>query len=234
LLQVRRNPLPAPATPRVHDAVLRIGTLLGVHTVTTISVRDEVRSASLEVSASARAFGFSLPGESRTLPLRITNTGNALAFLKASGPFQVLLPMPLAPGASADALVRYAPTATTSAMPVSGPVAISAVDGCQAPQALTFQGGIGPYAEVLDTRRFSARALPGAVAHECHPRRPEPRPPAAAHRVMGVARPHTRHLRAVLDRLDVLAQARAERRVVAFRPLPEGTASAGRASTGPA
>jgi hypothetical protein len=150
VLQVRRNPLPAPATPRVHDAVLRIGTLLGVHTVTEVPVRDEVQSAALQVSASARDFGFSLPDEVRTLPLRITNTGNALASLKASGPFEVLLPMPLAPGASADALVRYAPTATTSTTPVSGPVAVSAVNGCQAPQALTFQGGIGPYAEVLD------------------------------------------------------------------------------------
>lgn len=160
VLQVRRNPLPAPATPRAHDAVLRIGTLLGVHTVTEIPVRDEVRSASLEVSASARDFGFSLPGEIRTLPLRITNNGNGLATLKASGPFKVLLPMPLAPGASADALVQYAPTATTSATPVSGPVAISAVGGCQAPQALTFQGGIGPYAEVLDTKTFLAVHCP--------------------------------------------------------------------------
>ncbi|HWU86048.1 MAG TPA: hypothetical protein VN253_02185, partial [Kofleriaceae bacterium] len=152
VLQVRRNPLAPPASPRVHEAVLRIATSLGVETVTDVPVRDDVRSAFLQVSADDRAFGFVPSGQAVMLPIQVTNTGNAVATLRAAGAFQVLLPMPLPPGASGTAWAVYAPSATTPPSPVTGAVTLSTAGACQAPASLSFQGGVGPYADVLPRR----------------------------------------------------------------------------------
>lgn len=149
-LVVRRNPLSAPAEARVHAAVLQITTTLGADAVAEIPVRDDVRSPYLVAAAERRDFGFLQAGEAQMLPITVTNSGTVTAALAAVGPFQVLLPMPLAPGATGTAWVVYRPQGAPA--PVSGNVVLSARSSCQAPVALPFQGGTGPYAVVHQSR----------------------------------------------------------------------------------
>jgi hypothetical protein len=149
VLVVRRAPLAAPAAPRAHEATLRISTTLGVERATDVPVRDDVRSPELALSAAQRDFGVVRVGDRMMLPIEVTNRGDAIARLAASAPapLRVLLPMPLAPGGSGTAWVVYEPASAATA---EGPVALSAAGSCQAPVALPFRAGVGPYAVAYD------------------------------------------------------------------------------------
>lgn len=153
-LRVRRAALPVPYEPRVREETLRIAVALGATTVTDVPVRDDVRSARLEVSADERDFGFLRSGDSVYLPITVTNTGNAVAALRASAPapLEVVLPLPLPPGATGTAWVLYAPPMSPAQpAPVDGLVSLSTANGCYAPAPLRFRAGVGPYAHIPQT-----------------------------------------------------------------------------------
>lgn len=154
-LTVTRLAVARPFVPRALDAAVHLA--VGATSV-DVPVHQTLRGPFLTTSATAQVdFGYQ-PGESTTdAPLRVTNTGNAMATLSSipSGPFAAILPATLAAGAGADAALRFEPV---SQQPVTGSVTIDAGGACSLPVAVDVAGGDGPYADV--TAATSAAGCP--------------------------------------------------------------------------
>lgn len=143
-LTITRLPVARPFVPRAIDATLRL-TVNG--TSTDVAITQTIRAPFLTADRSSQDFGYQ-PAESSTpAPIRLTNTGNALAMLDgtATGSFVVSLAATLAAGASDDGELRFEPTSSGIR---TGTATIDAVEACSAPIDIAVTGGDGPYAEL--------------------------------------------------------------------------------------